>query len=85
MSEHQTSFNYVPKAPEFVGTRMPGMASNTTGDMRKSAYSLRGGLAPYAVAGYTGLTPGYAGTPTPPDVGRRIQATSATPAQMSEA
>jgi len=83
VSEHQTSFNYVPKAPEFVGTRMPGMASNTTGDMRKSAYSLRGGLAPYAVAGYTGLTPGYAGTPTPPDAFPGMPQDGVAPSPMS--
>lgn len=83
VSEHQTSFNYVPKAPEFVGTRMPGMASNMTGDMSKSAYTLKGGLAPYAVAGYTGLTPGYAGKPTPPDAFPGMPQDGVAPSPMS--
>jgi len=65
VSEHQTSFNYVPKAPEFVGTRMPGMASNMTGNMSMSTYKER----PMVVVGYTGhsLPPGGPGQPTPPD------------------
>lgn len=51
VSEHQTGFAYVPKAPEFVGTRMPGMASNTVGVTNKPSYTEK----PPAVTGYTGL------------------------------
>jgi len=66
VSENQTTFNYVPKAPEFVGTRMPGMASNIVGMTNKSAYEGK----PAAVTGYTGHTvPAGAdwGEPTPAD------------------
>lgn len=50
-SEHQTNFTYVPKAPEFVGTRMPGMASNMVGLTSKpGSFPM-----PAQVTGYTGL------------------------------
>jgi len=64
VSEHQTTFNYVPKAPEFVGTRMPGMASNIVGLTNKSTYTGK----PAAVTGYTGMSVPPAmdwGEPTP--------------------
>mmetsp|Transcript_70010 Transcript_70010/g.138822 ORF Transcript_70010/g.138822 Transcript_70010/m.138822 type:complete len:280 (-) Transcript_70010:345-1184(-) len=51
VSDGQTYFNYVPKAPEFPGTRMPGMASNMVGLTTKSDYTEK----PLAVSGYTGF------------------------------
>ena len=60
VSEHQTTFNYVPKAPEFVGNRQPGMASSIPGmtgrDKPGDKYSNKPGLGsiPTQVAGYTG-------------------------------
>lgn len=63
VSDHQTDFTYVPKSPEMPGTRQPGMASNTVGITNKPSYTDK----PYGVTGYTGLTPGYKGEPTPAD------------------
>jgi len=66
VSQHQTTFNYSPKAPEFVGTRMPGMASNMVGLTMGPSYFDK----PAGVSGYTGhLVPpsGSWGEPTPAD------------------
>ena len=80
VSEHQTSFNYVPKAPEFVGTRMPGMASNMTGNMSMPSYTGK----PTQVIGYTGLRlpPGGQGEPTPPDAFPGLPQNGYTPVPM---
>jgi len=63
VSDHQTDFNYVSKAPQMPGTRQPGMASNTVGLGFDIDYKDK----PYGVSGYTGLTPGYKGEPTQRD------------------
>jgi len=65
VSDGQTYFNYVPKAPEFPGTRMPGMASNMVGLTSKPSYTDK----PLSVSGYTGfsLPKGGHEPPTAPD------------------
>jgi len=65
VSDGQTGFNYVPKAPEFPGTRMPGMASNMVGLTSKPSYTDK----PLSVSGYTGLRMPSGGhePPTMPD------------------
>ena len=69
VSQNQTGFVYVPKAPEFVGTRQPGMACSMAGLTGKPTYTEK----PPAVSGYTGLVvppKGYdrfGSTPTPSD------------------
>lgn len=81
MSEHQTGFHYVPKAPEFVGTRQPGMASNTVGVTNKPSYLGK----PVAVSGYTGSTvpPGRDwGAATPADAFPGLPVGGGAPAPM---
>lgn len=81
VSEHQTQFNYVPKAPEFVGTRMPGMSSNMVGLTNKPSYFDK----PLAVTGYTGQTVPAGrdwGEATAPDAFPGLPCTGAAPAPM---
>ena len=83
VSQHQTAFNYVPKAPVMPGTRQPGMASNTVGMTSKPDYT----DTPFAVSGYTGLKPVWrtGEQPTPVDAFPNLPKDGRTPAPMAEA
>jgi len=54
VSENQTGFNYVPKAPEFVGNAQPGMACNMVG-LTDKGMGLGYTGKPLAVTGFTGM------------------------------
>jgi len=79
VSEHQTSFNYVPKSPELPGTRQPGMASNTVGISHLPSYTEK----PFAVTGYTGLRQTAGEMPTSADAFPGLPKDGVTPHPMN--